>query len=131
MSTQKELNLRQRRLWELLKDYDMGVLYHPVKANVAADALSRMTMGSVSHVEEAKKDLLNDVHSLARLSVRVADSPNGCIMVHHNFESSFLVEVKFKQHLKLNASFSMEGWCIEVSWRVMCSQCRLFEELDP
>lgn len=84
MSTQKELNLRQRRLWELLKDYDMGVLYYPVKANLATDALSCMTIGSVSHVKEAKKDLVNDVHSLARLSVREEDSPNGGFMVHHN-----------------------------------------------
>ncbi|WMV37439.1 hypothetical protein MTR67_030824, partial [Solanum verrucosum] len=33
------LNLRQRRWLELLKDYDMSVLYHPGKANVVADAL--------------------------------------------------------------------------------------------
>ncbi|WMV28718.1 hypothetical protein MTR67_022103, partial [Solanum verrucosum] len=38
--TQKNLNLRQRRWLELLKDYDMSVLYHPVKANVVANALS-------------------------------------------------------------------------------------------
>ncbi|WMV29510.1 hypothetical protein MTR67_022895, partial [Solanum verrucosum] len=36
-----ELNLRQRRWLELIKDYDMSVLYHPSKANVATDALSR------------------------------------------------------------------------------------------
>ena len=35
--TQKELNLRQRRWLELLKDYDMSILYHPNKANVVAD----------------------------------------------------------------------------------------------
>ena len=48
--TQKELNLRQIRWLELLKDYDMSVLYHPDKDNVVADALSRMTMGSVSNI---------------------------------------------------------------------------------
>ena len=52
--TQKELNLRQIRWLELLKYYGMSVLYHPGKANVVADALSRMTMGSVSHLDEAK-----------------------------------------------------------------------------
>ena len=41
--TQKELNLRQRSWLDLLKDYDMSVFYHPVKANVVADTLSRMT----------------------------------------------------------------------------------------
>jgi hypothetical protein len=39
--TQKELNLRQRRWLELIKDYDLEIQYHPGKANVVADALRR------------------------------------------------------------------------------------------
>ncbi|WMV43427.1 hypothetical protein MTR67_036812 [Solanum verrucosum] len=65
--SQKELNLRQRRWLELLKDYDMNVLYHPGKANVVADSLSRFSMGNVAHVEDEKKELVRDVHRLARL----------------------------------------------------------------
>ncbi|GJZ13767.1 reverse transcriptase domain-containing protein [Tanacetum coccineum] len=38
---QKELNIRQRRWLELLADYDCEIHYHPGKANVIADALSR------------------------------------------------------------------------------------------
>ena len=34
--TQKDLNLRQRRWMELLKHYDITILYHPGKANVVA-----------------------------------------------------------------------------------------------
>ena len=35
--TQKELNMRQRRWIELIKDYDLDIHYHPGKANVVAD----------------------------------------------------------------------------------------------
>jgi hypothetical protein len=39
--TQKDLKLRQRRWLELIKDYDLEIHYHPRKANLVADALSR------------------------------------------------------------------------------------------
>ena len=41
LSTQPDLNLRQRRWMEFVADYDMQILYHPGKDNVVADALSR------------------------------------------------------------------------------------------
>lgn len=45
MFSQKEINMRQRRWLELLKDYDLKLQYHPSKANVVADALSRKSSG--------------------------------------------------------------------------------------
>jgi hypothetical protein len=39
--TQLDLNMRQRRWLELIKDYELEVHYHLGKANVVADALSR------------------------------------------------------------------------------------------
>ena len=53
--TQKELNIKQRKWLEFIRYYDMSVLYHPGEDNVAADAVSHMTMGSVSYVFESKK----------------------------------------------------------------------------
>jgi hypothetical protein len=49
--TQLNLNLRQRRWLELIKDYDLGINYHPGKANVVANALSRR-----SHVSQLVVD---------------------------------------------------------------------------
>ena len=46
--TQKELNLRQRRWLELMKDYDISINYHLGKANVVADALSRKATGELN-----------------------------------------------------------------------------------
>jgi hypothetical protein len=56
--TQPDLNLRQRRWLELIKDYDLGMNYHPGKANVIADALSRR-----SHVNMlATRELLPEFY---------------------------------------------------------------------
>ncbi|GAU51456.1 hypothetical protein TSUD_413530 [Trifolium subterraneum] len=41
---QKELNMRQQRWMEYLKDFDFELNYHPGKANVVADALSRKAL---------------------------------------------------------------------------------------
>jgi len=41
MFSQKELNRRQRRWMEFIKDYEFALQYHPGKVNVVADALSR------------------------------------------------------------------------------------------
>ncbi|XP_071912307.1 uncharacterized protein [Coffea arabica] len=57
--SQKELNLRQRRLVEFLEDYDCTINYHPGKANVVADALSRKAQLASSMVREWS--LLEDV----------------------------------------------------------------------
>ncbi|XP_015081393.1 uncharacterized protein LOC107025023 [Solanum pennellii] len=65
--SRRELNLRQRRWLELLKDYDMNVHYHPGKGNVVADALRRMSMGSTSHIEDEKKDFAKEIEELTLL----------------------------------------------------------------
>ncbi|XP_070011776.1 uncharacterized protein [Nicotiana sylvestris] len=64
---QKDLNLRQRRWLELLKDYDVDILYHQGKANMVADALSRKSMGSLKHVEVGKLEMTKEIYRLANL----------------------------------------------------------------
>ncbi|KAL8148236.1 hypothetical protein AgCh_005552 [Apium graveolens] len=56
--TQKDLNMRQRRWLEFIKDYDCLINYHPSKANVVADALSRKErLNMVKIAEELARDL--------------------------------------------------------------------------
>ena len=43
---QPNLNMRQRKWLDVVKDYDCEIFYHPGKANVVADALSRKSVGS-------------------------------------------------------------------------------------
>ncbi|XP_012453256.1 uncharacterized protein LOC105775275 [Gossypium raimondii] len=67
--TQKELNLRQRRRVELLKDYDCTIEYHPSKANVVVDALSRTTITNL-RVMFARLSLFEDGSLLDELQVK-------------------------------------------------------------
>jgi hypothetical protein len=57
--TQKELNLRQRRWLELIKDYDCVINYHPGKANMVADALSRISRSEIACLKALPHNLKN------------------------------------------------------------------------
>jgi hypothetical protein len=59
--TQKELNMRQRRWLELIKDYDLTINYTPGKANVGADALSRKSIDSIQEEWELPKELKKEL----------------------------------------------------------------------
>ena len=61
--SQKELNTHQRRWLEFLKDYDFELSYHPGKANVVADALSRKSL-HVSALMVRDMDLLEQFRDL-------------------------------------------------------------------
>ena len=78
----------------MFKDYDMNVHYHPSKANVVDDAMSRMSMASTTHFEDEKKELVKEVHRLARLGVSLIDSTSWGVSVQPISESSLIVEVK-------------------------------------
>ncbi|KAJ1690806.1 hypothetical protein LUZ63_014961 [Rhynchospora breviuscula] len=60
----KELNLRQRRWLELMKDYDLDIQYYAEKANLVADALSRKSRTSMAWMVTSEPRLLEDLGRL-------------------------------------------------------------------
>ncbi|WVZ90298.1 hypothetical protein U9M48_036608 [Paspalum notatum var. saurae] len=62
--TQSELNMRQRRWLELIKDYELEIHYHPGKANVVADALSLKSYCNLLTGEEMSAELCAEIEQL-------------------------------------------------------------------
>ena len=64
---QKELNMRQRKWLEFLKDYDFGLNYHPSKTNVVVDALSQKSL-HMSALMIRKLDPIEEFRDLSMVS---------------------------------------------------------------
>ncbi|CAA0840348.1 Uncharacterized mitochondrial protein AtMg00860, partial [Striga hermonthica] len=75
--TQKELNMRQRRWLELVKDYDCSIQYRPGKANVVADALSRKVRGDLTYVVTQQNRLIQE---FAWMQIQVVDALSTAIL---------------------------------------------------
>ena len=67
--TQRDLNMRQHRLMEYLEDYDFTLQYHPGKANVVADVLSRKSWGVLASVAAREWKMLKVIRQF-RLQYR-------------------------------------------------------------
>ncbi|KAG8499496.1 hypothetical protein CXB51_005958 [Gossypium anomalum] len=78
----KELNLRQRRWLELLKDYDLVIDYHPGKANVVADALSRKS----------------SLFALRTMNAHLALNKEGVVLVELKVKPMFLQQIQKLQN---------------------------------
>lgn len=68
----KELNMRQRRWLEFLKDFYFGLNYHPGKANIVADALSRKSL----HMSMLMVSELDLIEQFRDLSLVCENTPN-------------------------------------------------------
>jgi hypothetical protein len=77
LMSQKELNMRQRRWVELIKDYDCILDYHPGKANVVADALSRKDKAIRGGPATGNEETMI---GLKRLGAVLSVSPKGSLM---------------------------------------------------
>ncbi|XP_052736657.1 uncharacterized protein LOC128197864 [Vigna angularis] len=104
---QKELNMRQRRWMEFLKDFDFDLLYHPGKANVVADALSRKSV----HISALMVRELELVESFRDLRLQVdfeADSIRCSNLVVSNDLLKHIKEEQSKD-VELQTSSSLIG----------------------
>jgi len=90
---QKELNMRQRRWMEFLKDFDFELLYHPGKANVVVDALSRKTVHA-SYMMARELDLVEQFRDM-QLQVVLGEDVIRCNYL--TMSSDFLVLIKERQ----------------------------------
>ncbi|WVZ93741.1 hypothetical protein U9M48_039698, partial [Paspalum notatum var. saurae] len=86
--TQNELNMRQRRWLELIKDYDMEIHYHPGKANVVADALSRKSYANMALGFTMPHELCEEFE---RLSLG---------FLHHTTAAAFEAEPTLEQEIR-------------------------------
>jgi hypothetical protein len=62
--TKNDLNLQPRRWLELIKDYDLGINYHPRKANVVVDALTRKKYCNVTFARRMQPELRREIKYL-------------------------------------------------------------------
>jgi len=87
---QKELNMRQRRWLESLKDFDFQLSYHPEKANVVVDALSRKTL----HMSALMVKELELIEQFRDLSLVSELTPEGVRLGMLKLTSNILEEIK-------------------------------------
>ena len=87
---QKELDMRQMRWLEFLKDYDFGLSYHPGKASLVVDTLSRKSLHmSILIVREFK--LIEQFRDLSLLCERTPNSVNSGML---KLTSGILEEIR-------------------------------------
>ena len=87
---QKELNMRQRRWLELLKDYDSGLKYNPGKANDVADALSQNTL----HMSAMMVRELELIEQFRDMSLVCEVTPQSVMLGMLKINNDFLYKIK-------------------------------------
>ncbi|KAL2250302.1 UNVERIFIED_CONTAM: Retrovirus-related Pol polyprotein from transposon [Sesamum indicum] len=128
--TQKELNLRQRRWIELLKDYDCTIDFHPGKANVVADALSRKSSSTLANLGSHNQTLLLEMRSMnTKLEVDQVAGLLAALQIKPDFvdqikeaqtRDAFLLRMLERIRLGKKTNFSIRGDGVIVNGGRVC-----------
>ena len=115
--TQRDLNMRQRRWMEFLEDYIFTFHYHPGKANVVANALSRKSQGVLASIASREWRMLETV---GRFRLQYNEQPQGTLgsmmdtpsllskVIESQVQDAELVSIKDR----VQSGTANEGWAI-------------------
>ncbi|KAG8493004.1 hypothetical protein CXB51_012618 [Gossypium anomalum] len=109
----KDLNLRQRRWLELLKDYELIIDYHPGKANIVTDALSRKSL-----------------FALRAMGTNLTMSDDGLLLAELRVKSLFLQQVREaqKNDSELRTKRAQCELDCDSDFRIVAEDCLMFRD---
>ena len=107
LPSQRELNLRQRRWMELIKDYDCVIDYHPEKANAVADALSRKSVQTLRALNAPM--LLTNEGEIVTALIDRPDLLNRVLKAQKNYEKISTIVTQIGEGKEIEFSVKEDG----------------------
>ena len=123
--TQRDLNMRQRRWMEFLEDYDFTLHYHPGKANVVADALTRKSHGVLASIASREWRMLETMGQFRLQYDEKAQGTLGSMMatpsllsrvIESQLQDAELVSIRDR----VQSGTGDEGWAIHTDGSLWC-----------
>ena len=115
--TQRDLNMRQRRWMEFLEDYDFTLHYHPGKANLVANALSRKSWGALASIASREWRMLE---TMGQFGLQYSEQAQGTLgslvatpsLLSRVIESQGQDEEIVSIRDRVQSGTSDEGWTV-------------------